>query len=72
MNFFKAVVSLILVSAVISQANGQATVQHYWNFEGDFDDQVGMADGSVTGNTTVTFDFFIQENLEIIIIFKRL
>ena len=30
-----------------------AQVQHFWNFEGGFDDQVGTADGSVTGTTSV-------------------
>ena len=33
-----------------------AELIHYWNFEGDFLDQIGMAHGTVTGSTSVTFD----------------
>ena len=32
-----------------------AELLHYWNFEGDFMDQIGLAHGSVTATTTVTF-----------------
>lgn len=49
------VMLFVLLPVAVPAAYGQNVV-HYWNFESNFDDQVGSAHGTVTAQTTVTFD----------------